>query len=105
MIKDWEYETDKIAEEFARKYFGKDNDNWWVADEIGGVLCVGDYFFSLERILDALKYGATRKQLFDYYEIELNVGMNNRSKKSVTEIIGYNFKNFLKLKTKKNGKS
>ena len=102
MILDWEVETNCIAEEFARKYFGRDNDNWWVAEDVGGVLCVGDYYFSFDRILEAIKYKATRKQLFDYYDMELEVGMKMKSHKSVTEIIGYNFKNYIKLT--KNGK-
>lgn len=99
MLEAWEVETNILAHEFARKYFGKCSDIWWIAEQVGGVLVVNDYYFNLDRILDALHYKATRKQLFDYYELELEVGMKKKFKeKSVTEMIGYNFKNYLKMK-------
>lgn len=98
LINEWEHHTEGLAEEFARKYFGKDNENWWVAGEIGGVLCVNDHFFNLDRIIEALKYRATITQLFMYYELELEAGMKKPYKeKSITEIIGYNFKSYLKI--------
>lgn len=99
LISEWEYNTDALAEEFARKYFGRDNENWWVGGEVGSVLCVNDHFFNLDRIVEALKYRATITQLFMYYELELEAGMKKPYKeKSITEILGCNFKNYLKLK-------
>ena len=87
--------TDALAKKFVDKYFGKDyiydDDYYWVGsqDQDREVLAVGDYFFNLEMIVDALRYKATEKQLFDYYDMELELGMKE-------EEIEVNFKNFVK---------
>lgn len=92
LIKDWEYATDSIAEEFARKYFGRDAELWWVADQVGGVLFINDYFFNIDRMVDSLKYKATRKQMFDYYDMELE----HMSTRKNDHPVNPNYKNFIK---------
>jgi len=83
MIKDlvmWEVKTHLLAEYFVKRYFGKPDDveHWWVADDIGGVLSVADYFFSLSDIVAFIKYKYTRKQLFEYYEYRTDLGMKKK---------------------------
>lgn len=67
----WITETNKLVDIFSKKYFGRNAEVWWIAGDVGGVLHVNDYFFNLDRIIDALRFKATRKQLFDYYDLEL----------------------------------
>lgn len=68
---DWEIATDKLAEAFALKYFGKDVEMDWVADQIGGVLMIADYFFGVNEMADYLRYNYTRKAMFAYYDYSL----------------------------------
>ena len=61
-----------ITDYFVKKYFGKDvSDVYWIADDIGGVLAVNDYFFSLTDMVDFLKYGYKTQEMFDYYDYSL----------------------------------
>ena len=38
-LKQWEEATTNLANYFIAKYFGKDTDNWWISQDIGGTLC------------------------------------------------------------------
>ncbi len=92
----WENATNDLAFEFKDKYFGKDcTDIWWIGNETGGVLTINDYYFNLDRIVEAMRYKATKKKLFGYYDLEIKAGYK-KSNKSITEIIGINFRNYLK---------
>ena len=45
-LKNWEASTNQIADLFRKKYFGKDaSEYYWIADEIGGVYYINEYFF------------------------------------------------------------
>lgn len=70
LIDNWEKATQELTDHFVNKYF-EDPDYWWVADEIGAVLFVNDYWFQLERIVEAIINDATFEQLTDYYRYEL----------------------------------
>jgi len=89
LVKNWETATQAIANRFVAKYFGKTSYSEWISDEIGGCISIGDYYFSLDRMIETLKYNATRKKLFEYYDYELGRGMVDKK----PEI---NFKNFVK---------
>ena len=91
ILKNWESETNILADIFVERYFESPSDVYWVGEEVGGCLLVNDYFFNLDRILDALKYKASEKQLFDYYDKEIEFSLKNKKMK-------YNFKNYIKLK-------
>ncbi len=75
----------EIARLFEIKYFGKDADlpPDWVADRVGEVLIVNDYFFDMRDILTALEKNVTRKKLFEWYDYytegntKLKVNFNN----------------------------
>jgi hypothetical protein len=87
----WEVNTNRLAQTFVHKYFGELTEYFWVSDEIGGTLCAGDYFFSLQDILDALRYKASKKKMFEYYDNVLEKAMKD-------EKPDYNLKNYLKLR-------
>lgn len=59
---------------FCRKYFDEVYEydtNDWVAGDIGDVICINDYWFNMSDIETAIKYSASEKELFDYYDSTL----------------------------------
>jgi len=93
-LESWEKATNDITALFIRKYFCsiRDAEHYWIADQIGGVLYVNDYFFNLDRIIEAIKYDASSEDLFAYYDLELE------KRHGLTNGPGVNFKNYLKMK-------
>jgi hypothetical protein len=71
-LENWEWYTNDFAVYFAIKYFGKDNERWWVANEVGGVYHINDYFFNMTDMVDFVRYKYSRKQMFEYYEYSLD---------------------------------
>ena len=67
----WTNETKELGDLFVLHYFGKDAENWWVADEIGGVLYVNDCFFNLSDIVDFIRYHYSKSKMFEYYDYRL----------------------------------
>ena len=93
-LKEFDKATDALADKFVLKYFGKDyiyNDDYYFVgnDEDREVLSINDYFFNLDRMVDALRYKATEKQLFDYYDKELDCHLKDKE-------MEINFRNYLK---------
>jgi hypothetical protein len=72
-IEKWENQTIKITNQFLYDYFD-DNDPYYfyVADEIGGILNYGDYFFNFSDILTCYKIGITEEQLLNWYDFCLS---------------------------------
>lgn len=69
----WEQATDELARQFALKYFGKDYDLWWIADEIASIACINDdYFFDVKDMADFLRYNYTKKSMFEYYQYAID---------------------------------
>jgi len=67
----WQKATNDLAQEFCTKYF--ETDDWsWVGcpKDIGGVLEVADYFFGLDRIVDALEINCSYELLIRFYDYE-----------------------------------
>jgi len=79
-LKQWELATHNLTNVFTDKYF-KDcvSDIYWVGDEVGGVLCVNDYFFDIGRICEAIRYNTSIKRLFEYYEKEIELAIKDKN--------------------------
>jgi hypothetical protein len=92
-IKEWRNATDNLAKAFAKKYFPDEPTqyNFWVGDDIGGVFCVCEMFFDVDRMVTALELKATFDQLYDYYHAEIDHATENPEKP-----FRINFKNFVK---------
>lgn len=71
LLKNWSESTEAIGDFFVLRYFGRDADSHWLADDIGGVLYVNDYFFDLQQVLDFLKYSYSKNKMFEYYDYQL----------------------------------
>lgn len=89
-----EYESiiERITIYFASKYFKDyvyDNTDW-VGNEIGGVICINDYWFTPENMLDYLKHKYSAKKMFEHYDYAMN-----RKEKGKTVV---NIRNYKKLK-------
>ena len=83
----YEKACNEVAEKFNNLYFGGEADtDTWVGDIPGSVLMLSDYFFDFDFMITALRYDATEKQVFDYYDLQME-----------TEgLIVVNFKNYIK---------
>ena len=94
VIDNWRNATEEVAKAFVKKYFKREvygQYTFWVADEIGGVFSVGDYFFDINRMIEALELKATFKQLIDYYDAEVD-----HHSESPDMPFHTNFKNYVK---------
>lgn len=92
VITNWRNATEELTKAFCKKYFpdgeyGKDS--WWVCDEVGTIFCIGDYFFSVDRMLEALELKASPTKFFAYYDFEFECGMTD-------EPVRINFRNYIK---------
>lgn len=66
---------------FCTKYFAevyKYDKRDWVNNEIGGVIKINDYFFSISDIELAGKYNATEDELLGYHDFALTRRMKNK---------------------------
>ena len=83
--------VEELTKHFCNKYF-KDvyeyDVNDWVVCDIGGIICINDYWFNLSNIEIAIKYKATKKELFGFYEYNL--------KKHMAKENCVSFENYLK---------
>ena len=72
-ITSWEILTNSLVEKFLYDYFDDVNpDYWWVANDVGGVLNYGDYFFSFNDILTCYKLEITFEQFISWYNFCLD---------------------------------
>jgi len=96
-LKKLEENIESFKEYFIKKYFGssKNIEHYWISDEIGGVLSVADYFFSLNDMVEFVRNRYTPKKMFEYYDYALTYNMKDKHKKGDYLI---NIKNYNKLK-------
>ena len=64
----WTNETKELGDLFALHYFSRDAEVWWVAEDIGGVLHINDYFFNLRDIVEFMRYRYSKNKMFEYYD-------------------------------------
>ena len=77
ILKEWEQKTQELTDYFVDKYFDCPTDYYWIASEIGGVLCVNDYFFNMGDIVDFIRYNYSEKDLFEFYDKKLEADMKD----------------------------
>lgn len=62
--------VEELTKEFCKKYFNgvyEYDVNDWVGCDIGGIICINDYYFDFKDIKIAIKYKATNRELFGHY--------------------------------------
>ncbi len=70
-LKNYYKAVEELTKEFCKKYFKgvyEYDVNDWVGGEIGGVISINDYYFDFKDIEIAIKYKATEKELFGFYD-------------------------------------
>ena len=108
-LKNYYNAVEELTKHFCNKYFKgvyEYDVNDWVGSDIGGIICINDYWFNLNHIVVAFTYKATNRELFGFYEYNL--------KKHLAKEDCISFENYLKYfrgfsfkeidKTLKNGK-
>ncbi len=88
-LKQFTTAVDSLAQLFCKKYFDNTEDWYWISDEREGVLSVGDYFFNLEDIVTSIRYNATEKQVFEWYDMLMDSSVKNKP-------LDINYRNYLK---------
>lgn len=78
-IIEWEEATEKLSRHFIKRYFDDPTDTYWIANDIGGVLEINDYFFSLNDMVNYLKYGYSETEMFEHYNYILDMGLKNET--------------------------
>ena len=89
-LKNWEKATEELKDKFVKKYFGEASDVFWIADIIGGTLLVNDYFFNIDRLVEAFRINCPVELFFEYYDYELEIITKNKK-------VDINFINYIKL--------
>ena len=96
VIADWEQYTQRVADVFVNKYFGKNaSDVYWIGEDIGGVMVINDYFFDLSDMIDFLRYNYSTDDMFEYYELRMDYELK---KDNNPNTFMANIKNWKKLK-------
>jgi hypothetical protein len=93
-LENWKTATNALTIYFIEKYF-KDKDwypEWfWISDEIGDVLVISDYFFSVTDIASFIEYKYSKDKMFEYYWYAMKCYEDKE--------VRINIKNYKKLKT------
>jgi hypothetical protein len=79
ILNNWEKKTNDLCNFFIEKYFGKDADTYWIAEEVGSVLYVNDHFFNLNNIIDFLKYKYSKNKMFEWYDYQMDCAYKEES--------------------------
>lgn len=89
--RNWIDATAALAQGFREKYFpdADDSDCFWVGNRIGNPYSIGDHFFNIDRMVEALELEATQEQVLEFYDLELDAAMNEYP-------LHVNFRNFVK---------
>ena len=85
---------EEVKKAFVKKYFDCPTDIYWIADKIGEVLAVNDYFFDMRFMITALLFNVSGKKMFRFYDYDLQERQTGKSP--------MNFENWLKLKKYEN---
>ena len=88
---------EEVRKTFLKTYYAECpeylDDSSWVADDIGGVLIVGDEFWGISDMVTALKFEAKEDDLFAWYHNSIDAGLRRESY--------YSLENYLKHLTLK----
>ena len=96
-VQKYEAACELVRKDFMKKYYSEytsDDDYYWIGMSIGEVCGIGNEFWNVDNMVDALKYKPTDEQLFSWYYDE-HLKPEGQS---------YNLKNYIKIKTCKTTK-
>lgn len=71
-------------------------EGFWIDKEVGGILCIDDYFFSVNRMVEAISLDASKKHLLEFEDLEIEV----RAKSKKPTKTGLTLKFYIETQTK-----
>jgi len=74
-LKNYHNAIDALANKFVEIYYGEADPEW--TDGSGSCLLVGDYYWSMSDIENALTLKISEDKLFEYYDLRLDAGMKD----------------------------
>lgn len=74
--RNYEKACDDYIKAFCNAYNLR-NDTFWVADEVGGILSIGDYYFNFSDIKTAVDKQASDEELFAWYDYHILTGYDS----------------------------
>jgi len=90
----WEQHTNFLVQKFVDDNF-PDSEWDWVADEIGDVFEVNDFYFSLDDVVQFIKNECTTDQIIAYKDYATDIATNNLGPKIPEPTL--NIKNWKKI--------
>jgi hypothetical protein len=88
-IKQYEQSCNLLGNYFAQRYFGKDYEQWWVADDVTGTMYINDRFFSVLDMYQYIKHKYTAEQMFKRYDDEIEYDLRMGRKDGFPNIENY----------------
>lgn len=95
-LKSYYKSIEDLTKLFCKRYFNevyKYNTENWVGRDIGGIIEINDYYFSMSNIEHAIKHNATKKELFKWYDYSLDKASRKPKKGELPQM---NLENYLK---------
>ena len=80
----------KIVEIFTDKYLDTDTVGEWESDDIGSGIFINGYYFTMNDMIEYMKYKYSKKMMFERYEYTIDC--------IYKDISPTNIKNYKKLK-------
>ena len=68
--------TNEITEVWIKDYFELSEDEvewWWVADRVGEIFFINDYWFNFSDILDCYKHDISKEKMFPASRLQWNL--------------------------------
>ena len=78
VIKEYKAICNQIFDIFVDKYFHGDAETQW-GDEVGGIIFIDDYHFSITDMLEYMKYKYSKKDVFKYHNYAMDCEIKNIS--------------------------
>lgn len=76
-VENYHNACDELAREFIEKYFGNIStvDYWWIANHVGEVLVINDYYVDCVDMAQFLELRYSKKDMFDCLDYQINQAM------------------------------
>jgi hypothetical protein len=79
ILSNWEFATQELADAFVKKYYGEDlSECRWIGNEAGDILEINGQFWDVNDMVDALRYKCSKKRLFEWYDLCVDVDSKAR---------------------------
>jgi hypothetical protein len=90
-VQQYEKVCNLVRKEFMSIYYHEydEDDCYWIGEDIGGICSIGDEYWNINNMVDALRYKVSEKLLFKWY---YDVHVNEQAE------VNYNLKSYISFK-------